>query len=558
MTQPPTQPPPPPEPSEALTDVLARWWGAIVVWWRTSLVPALRGAFEAIGRLIITTIYRLRRTNLRLPAMTRTAAGGGLIAEPDDDAASIIGRIDTADDVQLVLMVPRNARGLRDPAAWNHIAAHVRRRGIALGVVAARRDVRHHAQENGLPVAGSSGGLRRLRPRTMRVGSREFVVPRLNVLALIRWLILPVAVSAALIATCYVLPEAQIVIVPPSEPFTTSSEVRVDPLADEASAADGVVPGETVRLTFSTVLATGTTGSTEIGDLPATVSLVVRNDGDAAATIDAGSFAINDSGIAFTVDEEGEIPAGESVTVAATANRPGTIGNLDVGELWTVSGAPDSLDISNPSAASGGTNQTVAAVAIEDVDRLRALANEVLVRVGAKQLVAAIESGTVLDETAIVTIIGEDPLLNLGVPADIFLMEFSAVVSALSVSHEQAEAFGAQVLRAALPDAMALLPDTTTVELSDDRSYFAGEVTLSLSATGLAFELFDPELFQFGITGVRPAAAARTLQQRLSLVEEPRVTITPDWLPWIWLPRRGSQIAVNFDGPTAVDEDRPQ
>ena len=559
MTQPPTQQPPPPEPSEALTDVLVRWWSAIVGWLRISLLPSVRGAFEAVGRLIVTSIYRVRRTNLRIPVVSRDpASGGGLIAKPDDDAASIIGRIDTADDVQLVLMVPRNARELRDPNAWSHIAAHVRRHGIALGVIAARRDVRHHAQDNGLAVAGSSGGLRRLRPPTMRVGAREFPIPRLNVLALIRWLILLVAVATALIATCYVLPEAQIVIVPPSKPFTSSSEVRVDPLADEPSAADGVVPGETVRLTFSTVLVTDTTGSTEIGDQPATLSLLIRNDGDSAETIDAGALAINDSGIAFTVDEDSEIPAGESVTVVATADRSGTIGNLDAGELWTVPGAPDSIDISNPTAASGGTNQTVAAVAIEDVDRLRALSKEVLVRVGAKQLVAAIESGTVLDETAIVTIIGEDPFLNLGVPAETFLMEFSAVVSALSVSNEQAEAYGEQVLRSALPDAMALLPGMTTVELSDDRRYFAGEVTLSLSATGLAFELFDPALFQSGITGVRPAAAARTLQQRLSLVEEPRVAITPEWLPWIWLPRRGSQIAVSFDGPTEVDEERTQ
>ena len=132
MTQPPTQQPPPPEPSEALTDVLVRWWSAIVGWLRISLLPSVRGAFEAVGRLIVTSIYRVRRTNLRIPVVSRDpASGGGLIAKPDDDAASIIGRIDTADDVQLVLMVPRNARELRDPNAWSHIAAHVRRHCFA-------------------------------------------------------------------------------------------------------------------------------------------------------------------------------------------------------------------------------------------------------------------------------------------------------------------------------------------------------------------------------------------------------------------------------------------
>lgn len=545
----------------SLIGTLRRWRNATSAWTRANVVPAtrriadfagppLRATFESIGRVLVAASLAVWRRLPRIRSAAAAAGTGVIVATADDDAASVIGRIDTADEVDLVLMVPRSVRKLRDAAAWPHVAAHVRRRGIELGVVAARRDVRALASDNGLRTAGSARALRRQRIRTLRIGAREFQLPRMRALGALRWLVPPALVAVGIGAACYTLPTAQIVIVPPAEPFSGSAVARVDAVADKADAAAGVLPGVTVRLTFSIVLATGTTGSTELGDEPATVELRLRNEGDAPVRVAEDALAATEDGITFRVAVETDIPAGETATVDALAERPGEIGNVDADQLWVLSGAPRTLDVANPSAASGGTNRTVAAVALEDVERLRALAPDVLARVGGRRLVEAVESGTVFEETVIITIMGEDPFANLDQPEETFLMEFTAVVSALSVPHEQAKAFGEELLRASLPEGMALLPRTTTVEFDDDRTYEAGEIRLSLTATGLAFELFEPSAMQGGLKGARPDDAARTLQERLGLAERPRVTIEPDWLPWIWLPRRGSQIAITFEGPS--------
>jgi hypothetical protein len=484
-----------------------------------------------------------------------TAGAGVIVATADDDAASVIGRIDTADEVDLVLMVPRSVRGLRDVSAWPHVAAHVRRRGIELGVVAARREVRALAADNGLRTAGSVRALRRQRTRTVRVGAREFPLPRLRPLGALRWLAPPVAVALAIGGVYYTLPAAEIVIVPPAEPFSGSSTARVDAVADEADAAAGVLPGVTVRLTFSIVLATGTTGSAELSDEAATVTLRLRNEGEAPVRVAEDALAATEHGLAFRVVAETDVAPGETVTVDALAERLGEIGNIDADQLWALSGVPDTLAVTNPLAAAGGTNRTVAAVALEDVERLRALAPDVLQRVGGRRLAADVESGTVFTETAIITILGEDPFANLDQPEETFLMEFTAVVSAISVPHEQAAAFGEELLRASLPPGMALLPGTTEVEFDEERTYRSGVVQVGLTATGLAFELYEATAVQEGLKGARPSEAARLLQERLGLEELPRVTIEPEWLPWIWLPRRGSQIAITFDGPSQDSED---
>ncbi|HJM76175.1 MAG TPA: baseplate J/gp47 family protein [Dehalococcoidia bacterium] len=477
-----------------------------------------------------------------------------ITAEHDDDAASIIGRIDTAEEIDLVLMVPRSARGLRNSAVWPHIAAHVRRNGIALSVVAARRLVRMAVADNGLRVAGSLRALRRQRSRRLRLGAREFELSGFRVLGLVSWLTVPVVVAAGVGAVGYSVPTAEIVIVPPSEPFEQTASARVDAVADEADLDAGLLPGVTVRQTFSMVLVTETTGSVDVGDEHAVVDLRVDNQGETPVLIAAETFVTTENGVGFVVDGEAAVGAGEVVTITATAQRAGEIGNVEGGETWTLSGASDSVIVTNRRAATGGTDRAVQAVAIQDVERLRAQASGVLLRVGARKLEESVEGAKVLTETAIITILGEEPFQNLGEAVDTFLMEFSAVVSGLTIPRADAEAFGAALLREALPEGRALLPSTTTVEFSDDRSYVAGEVTLTLTATGLVFDLFEPSLIHDGLTGARPESAASALQERLGLEETPRVTLLPNWLPWIWLPQRGGQISITFEGP-AVDED---
>ncbi len=477
-----------------------------------------------------------------------------IVADRDDDLATVMGRIDFADHPELVLIVPRAARALRDPGVWPRLAAHARRRGISLGVVAARRDVRNHAQNSGLEAAGSLRALRRPRFRRVRVGAREFDLPRLRPFRALRWLALPALAGALFVTACYVVPSAEIVIVPAAEPFTRSTLVRIDPVADEADLERRVIPGITVRRTVTTVMATEATGTTEIGDAHASVELLITNNGADAAGLPAGTRVVTENGIAFTTNEAVTVPAGESIAVAAIAERAGTIANLDAGETWSLTGGPETLRVANPRAADGGTDLAVPAIAAEDADRLRSMALDVLSRAGARELERTVEAGTAFPETVTIAILGEESFARVGEPATMLMMEFTAIVSGLVLSDEQARMFGEALLVAALDDGVALLPGTTTVELAPEHTFEGGALSLRLVATGLVAELFDPSDVRDDLIGARPAEAARVLQDRLGLAIAPQVTVHPDWLPWLWLPRRGSRISITLAGPPASEE----
>ena len=92
-----------------------------------------------------------------------------IVARRDDDWLAVTGRIDTATEPDIMLLVPRGARALRSAAAWAHVAAHVRRRGIALGVVSrARRRARARARQR----AASSALDARTTPRAVAPAPR--------------------------------------------------------------------------------------------------------------------------------------------------------------------------------------------------------------------------------------------------------------------------------------------------------------------------------------------------------------------------------------------------
>jgi len=485
-----------------------------------------------------------------------------MVARRDDDLAALIGRIDTAPDIDLVLVVPRQARALREATVWAHVSAHVRRRGIALGVVSPRGDVRAHARANGLSAARTPRGLRR-GPWRLRLGSREFVVGRPHLGAATRGALLLVVVALAGVTACYGVPSARIVVVPSSEPFNRSAEVRLQPLLSAPDLGLGLIPAISVEREIAMTLATTTTGETEIGKDRATLVLRFTSEGIAPAELPADTVASTIGGTAFRTDEASSVLPGGFVDVTATAEFPGVDGNVAPGEVGVLGeGVPATLSVTNTVAGEGGTNVLVPAVAQQDVDRLRQLAQTVLARTGARELVASVEGATVFEETVLAQVLSERPQSLLGAPAEVFLMDYTAVASGLALADEAAVAFGQLLLVEGLSKGMALLPGTVEAEVVP-ATKAAGEpsgsaaVTVTLRATGRVYTLPDLAPLRGQLTGVRPGIAAERLMTGLGLEEAPRVTLEPDWVPWRWTPRLASQITIAFAATLEDPEDEP-
>ena len=481
----------------------------------------------------------------------RLAGATTIVAEREDDASSIIGRIDAASEVQLLLVVPRRAQGLRDAMEWPRIAAHVRQRGLALNVLASRRNVRQHAESAGLDAARTVRGLRPRPSLRVPLGTREFVLQVPPLVPVLRAAGLVVAVAVIAGAACVYIPSADIVVAPPAEPLTTTVRVHLNPVS-ETDVDLGVVAATSIQRTIVSVVSTTTTGTATVGDTSATVELTFTNDGDADVALSIGTPVDDEGGFTFTTDDAVTVPAGESAVVAATSLRPGTAGNLEADSLRLLIGFPPTLSVTNLEVATGGSDTDVPAVGAEDVERVGEIAEQVLCLAGERELLRTVEDGTVFLETVSLEIVSQEPLARVGQPANVFLMEYTAVIFALYLPDVEAAAAGEQLLVRALPDGMALLPGTTETVVGGNVVYDGSRLLVDLTATGLATPLIDPAALRGELTGVSPDTAAVRLRELLGLEQDPLITVHPSWLPDWRMPQRASNISIELVNPEAL------
>jgi len=472
-----------------------------------------------------------------------------VVATAEDDAASVVGRIDIAEAPSVLLIVRRDARALSRATAWPHIAAYVRQRGIDLAVVSARGDVRAHARANGLRAARTPGALR---PRSIYIRSldRTVTLPRMPWDRVVRGGMIVVALGTIGIVGCYRLPSAVVTIVPDSDVITVAGTARPNALVDSSDVEGGTILVSTVRRQVFTVVTTETTGETEVGDESATLEVTFENASASLEQVSRLTELRTEDGVVFLTDANLDIPAGATATVSATAALPGEPGNVEAGAIVQVGpGVAPGITIVGSTAGSGGTNRLTAAVSQEDVDRARAIASDILERVAIgtlTQIVDEEERGTLIPASVSAAIFSEVPVQRLEEPSDIFIVEYAITASGMVVSEAQATAYGDLLIRSELPQGLTILPGsvvTTVTPLDDD-----GRVRID--ATARTAGLAEIEEVAARIPGMRLGPASELLERELGLGESPRIEIRPNFIPWLWLPRREANIDLIIAGPS--------
>jgi len=537
-----------------------RWWRQSDAWLEARVKAAL-GSINA---------WRARRAERRAsapPASTRasststanlaqrTPRGIVVTAAREDDAASVIGRLDTADDIDVMLVVPRGARRLREAGAWTRIAAHARQQGIALRVVSPRGDVRDSARANGLVAARSARWLPSNQATRISVGERDFDIPALGIAPVLRLLAVVALAVFVVGGACYAIPSARITVVPPFEPLTDNLRVRINALATDPDPELGVAVGTTIRVEVTTLVSTVATGTTTVGDQPATAELRFVNGGTEDVEIRAGTEVRTEDEVLFIVDGTAVAPAGGNITVTATADEPGTGGNVGAGTIVIPSGLPETVTVANPVAAIGGTDAEVTAVAQEDVDLAATIADEALRLAGQRALEAQVgDAATLFPETISVAILRQQALRDIDEPAQAFLMEYTGIISGVILAPEEGARFAEAHLREQVGDGRVLLPGTGTLEVVGGSILEAGGVTADVTVSGLVTDPIDPEGLRGELTGVSPEEASQRLQDRLELKVPPTVTISPTWVPWRWTPRRADRIEIVLTGPQVAGD----
>jgi hypothetical protein len=480
-----------------------------------------------------------------------------VLAESGDDLATVLGRIEAAGEPEVLLAVPRSVASLRSAAAWARLAGHARRRGLTLRVVAARSEVRVYARRTGLEAARTWRGLPGARPPLMLGDvALPLSLPRLRGSVGVRALVLVAVLAAAVVTFAYLGPVTRIEVSPPSTPLEERVQIRVDPLGTGVDLAARSLPATTVQRSVRAIVSGPTTGSVAVGDRPAGVRLEFRNDGDTAIEVPAGTVARAEQYPGFATVDRLTIGPGQRAAIDAIAVQPGSAGNLGPGAVRLLDGLPPTLSVANLVPARGGTDRLVPGVAQVDVDRVRALADRVLAQAAVFDARGAYEGGLVVPDSVSIAILGNTPFQRLDEPAELFVAEYVAQAAVLVVLPETATRFAEAYLKSKLPTGRDLVPGVTKVAFDGSPTLEGGQARAEVTLTGQTAARLDEPALAGIVAGATPRDAKDRLREHLKLDTDPRVHVSPPWLPWPWLPRSASRIEVAL-GPPDASTPRP-
>jgi hypothetical protein len=276
------------------------------------------------------------------------------------------------------------------------------------------------------------------------------------------------------------------------------------------------------------------------------VTVTIRNGSDDDIDLASGTEFLTDAGTPnFELREDVSVAAGATEYVAAFALAPGTVGNIEPGEISGIAGSPNgSLAVENESPAGGGTDEPAAAVDPEDIMAIRALANQLAVVNAIKAtIIEDRPHDAVFLDTATVTVVSGQPSNNPGEFADVLVMDVRVSVTAFAVLSEVLD----QVALAVLGEGQEgeFIPGSVRAVETGARQYDAESQTIEteLLLRGEFARNLSRGDIESAVSGRSEESAAAVLAERYS-IEDAQIDVTPGWAPR--LPRFGFRIDVDL------------
>lgn len=309
--------------------------------------------------------------------------------QPDDDVATICGKIDTAAYQRVLLVAPRGNKALQSLLGMTILRRHAEVTGRDIAIVSGR-SLRARASRQGIKNFGSLRNAKfDVKPPAQLIiplGNSDIVVPYGR---LARFAVIGSIVIVFLVAAYLFIPSASITIYPDGRTVTESFSVIAATTQDEIDAQGMRVPAEFVEVPVVMNMAVQTTGRVPVGDAFARGTAVFTNKTANAVTIPKETRLATNGGLVFATQTEAILNGGtdQTVRVDIQAVRAGTRGNAGVNTVTVVEGPlQNSVSVTNPAAMAGGTDKEAQGVASEDVDNLVSLVSEAMKAEGLRLL----------------------------------------------------------------------------------------------------------------------------------------------------------------------------
>jgi hypothetical protein len=488
-----------------------------------------------------------------------------LYLDGDDEITTAIARIRAVDDAELALVLPPGSRIGTSRINFRLLAREVGGSERQVAIVTPDAGVRAMAASAGLPAFASVADYERgadahaalgVLPGSLPVdpmaetsayiavapsaspppaleqppgsSARRSPPPRPSRLRVALVAVLVLAVLLAGAGMIFVLPSAQITLVPKLEAVgPVSRAIVADPAATSADLAAGVVPAQTIEVPLQASDTFDATGL-KIDESKATGRVTfTNNDTSASNVIAAGSIVATSSAVRFKTLAAVTVPratappptfkAGKAtVRVEALVAGPG--GNVGANTITTLPPGKDTplhlLSVTNTAATSGGTHTETKQVKQEDVDAALATLTAAL-QMQFEAALAAPETvpagATLIAATAAMGETTADPATSglAGTEAPTFGLALSATGTVLAVQSAPLETMADQIVQATVPSGSQLLPGSVQRVIGAP-TVQGGVVTFVIRVSASAWRSLDAAALLASVKG-RSVAEARTL-----------------------------------------------
>ncbi len=325
----------------------------------------------------------------------------------------------------------------------------------------------------------------------------------------------------------FLLPSATITVTPRLEAVTPLElSVRADPNATASDSVAGVVPAAVLTKDFTSFGTFNATGQ-KVDSTPAAGVVKFTNyDTSSPVTIPAGSKVSTVDGIAFATTQDLTIPSAHphpfkqtTASVNITAVGGGPAGNVAAGTIVNVPNGyrPDLLNVTNPTATTGGTKTTTIQIQKKDTDAAVANLTKGLKQQFTTWLAApdALAPGsTAFPKTGVLgtAAADTDPATLIGVTQPTFQLTMTATGTETAVDEQLITSLALGRLTTSVPSQYSLVSGSEKVTLGTARTDGTA-VVFPVTATASQVRHLDPDTLRQEVKGKSVDEARSILSQ---------------------------------------------
>ncbi len=492
--------------------------------------------------------------------------------EPQDDIATIRAKLENAELARVVMVVPPDCAALQNEAGLQLVRRAADDLGTQIALVAHNSFVRTRAGNFGFPVFSSLPQAQRARwqmreplradktreakpPADAPESSQRFVITPATIK---EWrgaiLIIASAMLVLCVAAFFLVPTAQVRLVPSPIAPTVSADVIVDSSITQVNPNTRSVPARRINKEMIGTLQLATTTTKTVPNARSAGTVTFTNLREEETTIPPGTIVKTSAGVPvrFSVVTTATVPAGVGSRAEASiqAIDAGTGSNVRELAINIVEGSLAlSVRVINTKPTVSGSLRSVKVVTADDKTKLKEQLTSKLKQQALTTLNGELKTGEMIVPGSILVDLEDEQYdRTVDEPADVLNLKVSANAFGLAVEQSDWDALARAILQTQLQTGYQMLPNATQVEFLPGANFRGIQLSQPIRATGYATQQIDAGKVAAAVAGKSIGDAKTILSTRLSLARTPDIRVSPPL--WFWMPWFTFRIAVFVDSPT--------